>query len=85
MPFIPKDYKSITLGLCIQGYNYLYKVESEEIENKDLRQKIEFIIDELIKLRGIGFAGACWGYDFDWEARYAPIPAYQPISVDNFL
>ena len=28
-----------------------------------------------------GYKGACWGYDFDWEARYANIPSYQPTIV----
>jgi hypothetical protein len=39
------------------------------------------LIDELEKLIPEGYSGACWGYDFDWEARYAKIPAYQPTVV----
>ncbi|MDB2472127.1 delta-aminolevulinic acid dehydratase, partial [Flavobacteriaceae bacterium] len=39
------------------------------------------MIQELKKLIPPGFSGACWGYDFDWEARHAKIPAYQPTVV----
>ena len=28
-----------------------------------------------------GFSNSCWGYDFDWEARYAKIKANRPIVV----
>ena len=27
------------------------------------------------------YSGACWGYDFPWQARYASIPAFQPTVV----
>ncbi len=76
---IPKGYNPVTLGLSIQAYAYLYQAEKE---NRDTyTQKIEFLISELEKLIPKGFSGACWGYDFDWEARHAKIPAYQPTVV----
>ena len=28
-----------------------------------------------------GFSNSCWGYDFDWEARYAKIKANRPTVV----
>mgnify|MGYP001308319927 CR=1 FL=1 len=77
--FIPKGYNPVTLGLCIQGYTNLYK--SNSYSKTDCNSKIEFLIDELQKLIPNGYSGACWGYDFDWEARYAKIPAYQPTVV----
>lgn len=76
---VPKGYNPVTLGLSIQAYAYLYKAEPEYRE-KHL-QKINFLIDELKTLVPDGFSGACWGYDFDWEARHAKIPAYQPTVV----
>ena len=77
--FVPKGYNPVTLGLSIQAYAYLYQSDPE---NKDeYFQKIEFLVIELKKLISKGFSGACWGYDFDWEARYVKIPAYQPTVV----
>jgi hypothetical protein len=76
---VPKGYNPVTLGLTIQAYAYLHKVE---LENRiDYLQKICFLVDELKKLIPEGYSGACWGYDFDWEARHAKIPAYQPTVV----
>ncbi len=77
--FIPKGYNPVTLGLSIQAYAYLFKAEPEN--QKAHLQKIDFLIKELVKLIPKGFSGACWGYDFDWEARHAKIPAYQPTVV----
>jgi len=77
--FVPKGYNPVTLGLSIQAYSYLYKAEPEN--RKSHNGKINFLIEELKNLIPKGFSGACWGYDFDWEARYAKIPAYQPTVV----
>lgn len=76
---VPKGYNPVTLGLSIQAYAYLFKAEPEYREEH--LQKINFLIQELKKLIPEGFSGACWGYDFDWEARNAKIPAYQPTVV----
>ncbi|CAI8337207.1 MAG: Uncharacterised protein [Owenweeksia sp. TMED14] len=76
---IPKGYNPVTLGLSIQAYAYLILSEPE---NKEIyRQNITLLVTELKKLIPSGFSGACWGYDFDWEARNANIPAYQPTVV----
>ena len=76
---ISKGLNPVTLGLCIQGYANLFKVFPEKSE--DYTQKINFLVDELNRLIPKGYHGACWGYDFDWEARHASIPAYQPTIV----
>ena len=77
--FVPKGHNPVTLGLCIQAYSYLYIYNGKN--NKKYLKKIKFLIKELLKQVSVGFSGACWGYDFDWEARYAKIPAYQPTVV----
>jgi hypothetical protein len=77
--FVPKGYNPVTLGLCIQAYAYLYKAEPEN--NEKYEEKINCLIQELKQLIPKGYSGACWGYDFDWEARQAKIPAYQPTVV----
>jgi len=76
--FVPKGRNPVTLGLCVQAYADLLKLDPE---NKSLIEKIKFLVDELEKLISKGFHGACWGYDFDWEARYAKIDAHQPTVV----
>ncbi len=77
--FVPKGYNPVTLGLAIQAYAYLYQAESNN--KKVYLKKIDYLVDELKTLIPKGFSGACWGYDFDWEARYSKIPAYQPSVV----
>ncbi|HKR04230.1 MAG TPA: delta-aminolevulinic acid dehydratase [Bacteroidia bacterium] len=77
--FVPKGYNPVTLGLCIQAYSNLTKTYPEN--KNEYEKKINYLIDELVKLIPAGFHGACWGYDFDWEARYSKIPSYQPTVV----
>jgi len=76
---VPKGKNPVTLGLCIQAYSYLSEVYVEE--KKNYLKKIDGLIEELLELIPEGFSGNCWGYDFDWEARYASIPALQPTIV----
>ncbi|MBS1763453.1 MAG: delta-aminolevulinic acid dehydratase [Bacteroidetes bacterium] len=77
--FVPKGLNPVTLGLCIQAYSELCGIYPEK--KNEYTDKINKLITELKKLIPHGFKGACWGYDFDWEARYAKIPAYQPTVV----
>ena len=76
---VPKGCNPVTLGLCIQAYSYLILVYPEKKE--EFEKKILSLIAKLKRLIPSGFSGACWGYDFDWEARYATIPSYQPTIV----
>lgn len=74
---IPKGYNPVTLGLCLQAYAYLSRLRPDE----NYGTKFESILSELERLQSKGYSGACWGYDFDWEARYARIPAFAPTIV----
>jgi len=74
---IAKGYNPVTLGLCLQAYTYL--ASSQHEKNNGI--KFDFLLSELVRLQSKGYSGACWGYDFDWEARYARIPAYTPTVV----
>jgi hypothetical protein len=76
---IPKGYNPVTLGLCLQAYTYLLSVFPEKKEW--YLKEIKFCVDELENLQSKGYSGACWGYDFDWDARYARIPAFTPTVV----
>lgn len=76
---IKKGLNPVTIGLSIQAYSYLAKAlpEKEELYKKE----IEYLLDLLVDNKSSGYSGSCWGYDFDWEARYTKINAYVPTSV----
>ncbi len=76
---VPKGYNPVTLGLAIKALTYLSITFPEKKD--EYKEKISFLVNELVKLIPDGFSGACWGYDFDWEARGVNIPAYQPTVV----
>ncbi len=80
-PFIgvPKGYNPVTLALCLQAYSYLSCVWQDK--QREYERRIQFLLDELVRLQSVGYHGSCWGYDFDWEARYAKIPAFMPTVV----
>jgi hypothetical protein len=56
-------------------------VKSLSGEKEKILNKINTLLERLVQLIPEGFSGACWGYNFDWEARYAKIPAYKPTVV----
>lgn len=81
---VPKGLNPTTLGLCIQAYSNLYEVFPNQKE--EIKDKIYELLDELSALTSKGYSGACWGYDFDWEGRYANIPAFMPtVVVTGFI
>ncbi len=71
---IPKDYNAKGIGLFLQGYCNLVK-KNPELENElgskeELLVKIDELAKLLISLQSKGnYHGACWGYNFDWQAR----------------
>lgn len=81
--FVPKGLNPVTLGLSVQAY--AYQLQTDNSDNEIIIKKIDHLIDELERLIPEGFSGACWGYDFDWEARYARIDAYQPTVVGTSI
>lgn len=76
--FVEKRVNPVTLGLCLQAYSMQWKDNNDQ---SSIEKKINQLIIQLKSLIPEGFHGACWGYDFDWEARYAKILAYQPTIV----
>lgn len=76
---IPKGLNPVTLALCLQGNSYLMKAVPGL---KDaLEEENDFLLTEINRLSSKGYSGMCWGYDFDWESRYATIPAFTPTVV----
>ena len=76
---VPLGYNPVTLALALQGHAYLAAAEPEKAEGH--RARAEFLLQELDRLRSQAWSGACWGYDFDWESRYARFPAGTPTVV----
>ncbi|MFD1017000.1 delta-aminolevulinic acid dehydratase [Winogradskyella rapida] len=74
---ITKDYNPKGLGLFLMGYCNLYKKDP----NTTYLEKIIFLAEKIIKLQTKGYSGACWGYNFDWQARAFFQPKYTPTVV----
>lgn len=76
---IKKDINPVSLGLCIQSYAYLSIIKPD---SKDYyKDNINIALEKLLSLSSKGYSGYCWGYNFDWEARYTSIPKYMPTVV----
>jgi hypothetical protein len=76
---IKKGLNPVTLGLCIQAYTYLIKIFPDDAGF--YRSEIDRLIDLLKEMISPGYGCACWGYDFDWEARYASLKSGSPTIV----
>jgi hypothetical protein len=80
---IPKGYNPVTLALVLEASAYRALAEPERADIH--RRRAAECVAELDRLRTPGFSGACWGYDFDWEARYGRLPAGTPTVVATGL
>ena len=76
---IKKGCNPVTFGLALQAINNIIITFPEN--NKQLLAEGNRLIDEIKVNCSKGYSGACWGYDFEWQARYASIPAYCPTIV----
>jgi len=74
---IKKDYNPKALALFLTGYCNLYKLYSEE----EYLEKINFFVLKILELRNMDWSGACWGYNFDWQAKAFFQPQYTPTVV----
>ena len=76
---IPRGRNPVTFGLCLQGFTYLQSLFPERKEIYD--KEAAYCLRMLQELQSKGYGGACWGYDFDWESRFASFPAFTPTVV----
>tara|TARA_B100001173_G_scaffold155815_1_gene134995 strand:- start:312 stop:1475 length:1164 start_codon:yes stop_codon:yes gene_type:complete len=74
---IRKQYNPKGLGLFLTGYCNLYS----KTPQSHYLNKIEFLSSKLLELQSAGFSGACWGYNFDWQARAFYQPKFTPTVV----
>lgn len=80
---IRKGYNPVTVALILEASAYRATAEADQEEVH--RARAESCVSELARLQTPGFSGACWGYDFDWEARYGHLPAGTPTIVATGL
>jgi hypothetical protein len=73
---IKKGLNPVTLALALQGMTFRMRSD-----RSDRSEAVSFIVSELRRLATPGYHGPCWGYDFDWQARFACIPAFHPTIV----
>ena len=59
------------------GYCNLYQVDPKE----EYLKKIVFLANKILELKSGGYSGACWGYNFDWQARAFFQPKFTPTVV----
>lgn len=87
---VPKEYNAKGIGLFLQGYCNLVKIVKLAPTlaaligpGEELKSKVVDIADLLLSLQSKGnYHGACWGYNFDWQARRLFLfPKYTPTVV----
>lgn len=89
LALVPKEYNAKGIGLFLQGYCNLYKTVfcnpklEKTIGSKNLLlNQIDELATLLIHLQSKGYSGACWGYNFDWQARRLFLfPKFTPTVV----
>ncbi|NML20607.1 delta-aminolevulinic acid dehydratase [Pseudoflavitalea sp. G-6-1-2] len=74
---IAKQHNAKGLALFLTGYCHLYQLHGK----KEYLEKINYLANKIIALQSQGYAGSCWGYYFDWQARAFFQPAHTPTVV----
>ena len=69
---MPKQYNAKGIGLFLSGYCNLYdlalKNKTSFGTKEEILSKINELANLLDKLKTSNFSGACWGYNFPWQA-----------------
>jgi len=79
---VKKAYNPKGLGLFLSGYCKLYKLD----RTQEVRSRIHFLSNKLLELQSSKWSGACWGYNFDWQARAFFQPKGTPsVVVSSFV
>lgn len=74
---VPEQHNAKGLALFLTGYCNLYKMHPRE----EYEQKIHFLANKIVQATAGGYSGACWGYNFDWQARAFFQPKNTPTVV----
>lgn len=85
--FVPKEHNAKGVALFLNGYCNIYTAQQisgkEEFgTQEEILEKINYLAKLLISLQSKGYSGACWGYNFDWQARlHFLFPKFTPTVV----
>jgi hypothetical protein len=84
--FVPKQHNAMGIGLFLSGYCNLLELAKKGVNDfgtvQEIENQIHQLADLLIGMKTPGYSGACWGYNFDWQARRLFLfPAYTPTVV----
>ncbi len=74
---IKKEYNPKAMGLFLSSYCRLYEAEAKQ----EYFDKMDFFIEKINSSVSKGYSGACWGYNFDWQARAFFQPKGTPTVV----
>lgn len=83
---VPKQHNAKGIGLFLNGYCNLYKLavngNTTFGTKEQIRKQITELADLLLQMQNRNYSGACWGYNFDWQARRLFLfPAHTPTVV----
>ncbi len=76
---ISKERNPKGMGLFAYGYLNLY----EHTKDSKYAEKAIEILNWLIDNHSPGYAGYCWGYNFDWQSRAFFLPKFTPTVVNT--
>ena len=67
---VPPGHNAKGLGLFLSGYSKkLLREKQSGRRNDKLEDVVYRLANLLIQMQSPGYSGACWGYNFDWQAR----------------
>ena len=72
---VPKQHNAKGIALFLNGYSNIYEaiVKEEYIiegfSKEHCLTNINYLAKLLIEMKSNNYSGACWGYNFDWQAR----------------
>lgn len=70
---VPKQHNAKGVSLFLLGYCKLYEAAQQGNTDfgsaEELLKQVKDSTALLLSLRSKGYSGACWGYNFDWQAR----------------
>ena len=74
---VPKQLNPVSVALYLQGLAHRTQAEDSQDRSAEAARCVAL----LAELASPGWTHPCWGYPFDWETRYGPIPANTPTIV----
>lgn len=83
---VPKQHNAKGIGLFLNGYCNLYaqalQGETSFGSADEIKAQLVELADLLLTMQNRDYSGACWGYNFDWQARRLFLfPAHTPTVV----